>query len=200
MNPDNHKTKITAKQLTISAILLAICILSQYFKNVSVFITGPIINACLVLAVLSVGLTCGVILSVITPVTAYLITANPLMSMIPAIIPMIMIGNTVMVIVVYFTFGCREKDRQSRINVEKLLTIRNCAGAVMASVLKAGVMALSISLWLIPAYVPEASPMFQQIPVLQMTFSVFQLITAIIGFVYAYLIWKPLNKMITSGE
>lgn len=48
--------KITTKQITTTAVLLAICIVSQFFKNTSVYITGPVINACLILAVLSVGI------------------------------------------------------------------------------------------------------------------------------------------------
>ena len=57
--------KISTKQITTTAVLLAICIVSQFFKNASVYITGPIINACLILAVLSVGTACGLILAVV---------------------------------------------------------------------------------------------------------------------------------------
>ena len=84
--------KVTTKQITITAVLLAICIASQFFKNVSVYITGPVINT-LILAVLSVGVGCGLILAVVTPVTAFLIAGSPIMSAIPAIIPCIMAGN-----------------------------------------------------------------------------------------------------------
>lgn len=70
--------KITTKQITTTAVLLAICIVSQFFKNTSVYITGPVINACLILAVLSVGIPCGIILSVITPVTSFFINGSPI--------------------------------------------------------------------------------------------------------------------------
>ena len=76
--------KITTKQITTTAVLLAICIVSQFFKNTSVYITGPIINACLIIAALGAGMACGIILSVITPVTSFLITGSPIMSAIPA--------------------------------------------------------------------------------------------------------------------
>ena len=85
--------KITTKQITTTAVLLAICIVSQFFKNTSVYITGPVINACLILAVLSVGIPCGIILSVITPVTSFFITGSPIIGAIPAIMPCIMAGN-----------------------------------------------------------------------------------------------------------
>ena len=76
--------KITTKQITTTAVLLAICIVSQFFKNTSVYITGPVINACLILAVLSMGIPCGIILSVITPVTSFFITGSPIIGAIPS--------------------------------------------------------------------------------------------------------------------
>ena len=44
--------KLTTKQITTTAVLLAICIVSQFFKNLSVYLTGPIINAALILTVI----------------------------------------------------------------------------------------------------------------------------------------------------
>ncbi len=66
--------KIKTKQITVTAIMLAICLVSQFFKNLSVYITGPIINAALILTVLYAGMACGIILSIITPVTSFFIT------------------------------------------------------------------------------------------------------------------------------
>ena len=51
--------KMKTRQITVSAIMLAICIASQFFKNLSVYITGPVINAALILTVLYAGLACG---------------------------------------------------------------------------------------------------------------------------------------------
>ena len=56
--------KMKTRQITVTAIMLAICIASQFFKNLSVYITGPIINAALILTVLYAGLACGIILSI----------------------------------------------------------------------------------------------------------------------------------------
>ena len=53
----------------MTGVLLAICIVSQFFKNLSIFITGPVVNTCIILAVLMINLACGIILSIITPVT-----------------------------------------------------------------------------------------------------------------------------------
>lgn len=70
--------KITTKHLVQTALLLAICIASQYFKNLSVYITGPIVNATIIIAVLSVGLFSGLLLSIIAPITAFFLPALPL--------------------------------------------------------------------------------------------------------------------------
>lgn len=173
--------KLTAKQITTTGILLAICIVSQIFKNISVFITGPIINACLILAVLGVGLGCGVILAVITPVTAFLITGSPLMAAIPAIIPSVMAGNIILVICVYL--------------LHKKWNHKGALAASMAlgTVGKAAFMGILIAGVLIPNFLPEG--MVAAKHTAQLTFSLFQLITAAIGSVYAYLIWIPLKKV-----
>ena len=89
--------KIKTKQITVTAIMLAICLVSQFFKNLSVYITGPIINAALILTVLYAGMACGIILSIITPVTSFFITGSPVMAAIPAMFPCIMIGNIILV-------------------------------------------------------------------------------------------------------
>ena len=85
--------KIKTKQITVTAIMLAICLVSQFFKNLSVYITGPIINAALILTVLYAGMACGIILSIITPVTSFFITGSPVMAAIPAMFPCIIIGT-----------------------------------------------------------------------------------------------------------
>ena len=178
--------KITAKQITTTAILLAICIVSQFFKNLSVYITGPIINACLILAVLSVGMVCAIILAVITPVTAFFISGSPIMAAIPAILPCVMIGNVILVLGIGLIMK-KVKGNGGLI-----------AGMAAGSVLKALFMGVFISLILIPNLIPEA--MVPKMGVFQMTFSLTQLITAVIGSVYAFIIWIPLKKVMADGS
>ena len=89
--------KLKSRQITVTAILLAICIGSQFFKNLSVYLTGPIINAALILAVIYAGPACGIILGIITPITSFFITGSPVMAAIPAMFPCIMIGNIILV-------------------------------------------------------------------------------------------------------
>ena len=178
-----RELKVSAKQITTTAVLLAICILSQFLKNLSVYITGPIINACLIIAVLSVGLTCAIILSVITPVTAFFITGSPIMAAVPLLIPAIMIGNIVLVVIV-----ARLKGRGMSGN-----KIMLPASMIIGSILKAAVMGILIAVIILPNMLPE--PMLPKLGALQMQFSLTQLITALIGSVYAYVIWIPLKKV-----
>ncbi|MCR5716469.1 MAG: ECF transporter S component [Lachnospiraceae bacterium] len=178
--------KISTKQIALAGLLLAVCIVSQFFKNISVFITGPIINACLILALFAVGMIPAIILCVITPVTAFLITGNPVMAAIPAMMPMIMIGNAVLVICIY-VIGYQTRGRM-------------ILGMAVGSIVKALVMGLTISAWLLPMYLPEA--MQPKLSALQWNFSMVQLITALIGCVIAYYLWIPLKKVVadTSEE
>lgn len=192
MNPENGKGSINdlTWHMAVTAILLAICVASQFMKNLSVYITGPIVNLCLIVAIMTVGVWWAVVLAVITPVTAFLITASPVMQMVPAMIPMIMLGNAVLVITACYFF------KPSFAGAGEKFAVKNAAIAVCCCVAKALFMGLTISLWLLPSYIPEGTPLREKLPVFQTTFSVTQLITAIIGFVYFYIIWKPVRKMV----
>ena len=173
----NDKTK----KITTAAALLAICIVSQFFKNFSVYITGPIINACLILAVVYCGLFWSVIIAILTPVTAFLITGAPVMKAVPAIMPLVMAGNIVLV-VVFWLFMKKSKT-----------IVKFIAGGVIASVAKGAFMALTISYGVL-AVVTLPEPMQAKLPVLRMTYSVTQLFTALIGVVYSFVIWAALKK------
>ena len=162
--------KLKTRQITVTAILLAICIVSQFFKNLNVYITGPIINAALILTTVYAGLACGIILSVITPITSFFITGSPIMAAIPAMFPCIMIGNIILVLAVALL--------RSKFGKKAGLPVSIVIGAV----LKALFMGILISLIILPLHV------------LQLQFSVTQLITALIGGVYAIIILAVLRN------
>ncbi len=185
--------KITTKQLVQTALLLAICIASQYFKNLSVYITGPIVNLTIILAVLSVGLWSGLLLSIIAPVTAFFFTGSPIMSAIPLMFPAVMAGNAVLAVTVWYF--------QKKTSFKWRLP----AGLIAGSVLKAVFMGIVIVLIILPIFgdniasklpKPEALPMV--LATAKVTFSVTQLTTALIGSVLAYLIWMPLKKYLKT--
>ena len=185
--------KITTKQLVQTALLLAICIASQYFKNLSVYITGPIVNLTIILAVLSVGLWSGLLLSIIAPVTAFFFTGSPIMAAIPLMFPAVMAGNAVLAVTVWYF--------QKKTSFKWRLP----AGLIAGSVLKAVFMGIVIVLIILPIFgdniasklpKPEALPMV--LATAKVTFSVTQLTTALIGSDLAYVIWMPLKKYLKA--
>ncbi|SFU70476.1 ECF transporter S component [Butyrivibrio sp. M55] len=185
------ENKFGTRQIATTAVLLAICIVSQVFKNLSIFITGPIVNTCIVLAVLMVNLPCGIILSIITPITAYMIAMSPVMMAVPAIIIFIMLGNIVLAVAVEFLF--KKSFMGSGNNVFR---ISNMARAILCSLAKGVFMGATISMWLLPAFIPEQSPLRNKLPVFQKTFSVFQFLTACIGFVYVFIVYTVLKRAV----
>ena len=172
--------KLKTRQITVTAILLAICIVSQFFKNLSVYLTGPIINAALILAVIYAGPACGIILGIITPITSFFITGSPIMAAIPAMFPCIMIGNIILVGAVALLRKKCGKTAGLPISI------------VIGAILKALFMGVAISLIILPNMLPpKMQPMMH---VLQLQFSVTQLITALIGGVYALIIYAVFRK------
>ena len=185
--------KITTKQIVQTAFLLAICIASQYFKNLSVYITGPIVNLTIILAVLAVGLWSGLVLSIIAPITAFFFTGSPIMAAIPLMFPAVMAGNAVLAVSVWYF---QEKTS---------FKWRLPAGLIAGSVLKAIFMGVVIVLIILPIFgdniasklpKPEALPTV--LAAAKVTFSITQLITALIGSALAYVIWMPLKKYLKA--
>ena len=179
------------KEIAATALLLAICIASQVFKNLSVFITGPIVNTCIILTVLLVNLPCALAMCVITPVTAYFIAASPVMQAVPGIVPLIMLGNAVLAVAVHFLF-------KPTISEDSFVNVKSVIMAVVSSSLKGIVMAVTISLWLLPRFIPAESPLYANLGKFQMTFSVIQLVTALIGFVYVFILLIPITRMMDN--
>ena len=184
--------KITVKQITQTALLLALCILSQYFKNLSVYITGPIVNAILIIATLAIGLFAGVTISIIAPITAFFFTGSPIMAAIPLMFPVVMIGNIIIVLCTYY--------------FEKKLSFKGHlpVGLVVGSVVKAVFMGVVIVLILLPmfssniaAHLPKLEMLPKVLATAKVTFSVTQLVTALIGSLLAWLIWLRLEKVVS---
>lgn len=191
---EKSKTSFGVRQIAITALLLAICIVSQFFKNLSVFITGPIVNVCLVLCVTLVNLPCAIALSIITPLTAYIIAASPVMMAVPGIIPLIMLGNVVIVVATHFLL---KKDVLAS---KSIVTVKTAIMAVVCALLKGVFMGLTISLWLLPTFIPAESPLRAKMSVFQTTFSLYQFLTACIGFVYFFIIVFALKKVMKNGD
>jgi len=101
-----------------------------------------------------------------------------------------MLGNVVLVVSTHFIL---KKDLDT-MNLDGINSLKLIIKAVLCSLLKAVFMGLTISLWLLPTFVPEQSPLRQKMPVFQYTFSVVQFITALIGFIYFVIIFVALKN------
>lgn len=187
--------KLTTKRLVQTAFLLAICIASQYFKNLSVYVTGPIVNTTIIIATLAIGLWSGILISVIAPVTAFFFTGSPIMAAIPLMFPVVMAGNAVLAVSVWYF--------QEKLPFKWKLP----AGLVAGSILKAVFMGAVVILIILPVFggnvagklpKPEALP--KVLATAKVTFSVTQLITALIGSALAYIIWIPLKNNLIKED
>jgi len=163
--------RITTKQLTTTALLLALCIVFQCMKGLSVYLTGSAVNCILVIATLYCGLFSGTCIAMLTPVVAYFIGATPVMNMIPLMMLVIMIGNELIVLFVWLF-------RTKRLEIGMLL-----GAAVKALFLWATVW--SVMLPVFGAKLP--APM---VAAVKTTFSITQFVTACIGSVIAWVIYK----------
>ncbi len=198
--------KFTTRGLVQTGLLLAVCIASQFFKNLSVYLTGPIVNTTIILAVLAVGLWSGILIGVIAPVSAFFISGSPIMAAIPLMFPVIMGGNIILAVCVQFFYA--KKGNSGKSNTSKgSASQRLIKGLILGSVLKAAFMGAVIVLILLPSFgsniatrlpKPEALP--GVLATARITFSLTQLVTALTGSLLAYLIWIPLKKYLEKGD
>lgn len=187
--------KLTTRELAQTALLLAICIASQYFKNLSVYITGPVVNTTIIIAVLAVGLWSGIVISIIAPVTAFFFTGSPIMAAIPLMFFVVMAGNAILAVSVWYF-----QEKQS-------FKWHLPAGMIVGSVWKAIFMGVVVVLIVLPVFgnnVANRLPKPEALPAVlataRVTFSVTQLITALMGSALAYILWIPLKKYLKNGQ
>ena len=173
--------KITTKKIAMTAVLLALAIASQFLKNLSVYVTGSIINLILIIAVLYVGVGCASIIAIVTPITSFLITGSPIMAAMPLVMPAVMLGNEVLVLVV----GLLKKMP---------LAVK----VVLAAVVKAAVMGVLISLIIIPVFGPDSGLPEKALAAAKLTFSLTQLIAALIGGILACIIFPLVKKGVNT--
>lgn len=168
--------KITTKQLTTTALLLAICVVFQSMKILSTYLTGSAVNCILVIATLYCGIFSGTCIAILAPVIAYFIGATPIVNMIPLMMLVIMIGNELLVL-------C------SGLLYEKRLEL----GLLLGCVTKA------VFLWLVVWY--AVLPVFgaklpaPMVLTVKTTFSLTQFITACVGSLIAWIIYKRMGKI-----
>lgn len=163
------------KQLTTTALLLAVCVVFQLLKGFSVYLTGSAVNAVLLMAGLIVGPSAGISIAIIAPIVAYLVGATPIINMIPMMLPVIMLGNIIIV-----SMACLWKKMNLKL------------GLLLGSVLKAAFLWVSVWWIILPLFaqnVPE-----KIVLAAKSSFSLTQLITALIGSAMAFLVVSRLTR------
>ena len=163
--------KISTKRITTTALLLALCIVFQSMKGLSIYLTGSAVNCILVIATLYCGLFSGTCIAILTPVVAYFMGATPIMNMIPLMMLVIMVGNELIVLCVWLF-------HKKRMEV----------GMLLGCVTKAFFLWLAVWFAVLPIFgtkLPE--PMVMTV---KTTFSITQFVTACIGSVIAWVIYK----------
>ena len=170
--------QLYTRVLTRTALLLALCVAVQQFKNLSQFITGPLVNLILLLAALAVGLGSGLCIAVLSPILAFLIAPSPVMQLMPQLMVLVAAGNAALVV-------CAWALRRQ----QKLYWVGFLAGAVA----KVAVMAAGLQFVLLPLFGDVLNE--KQVATVSTLFGLNQLITALIGGALCAVLWPLLRKV-----
>lgn len=180
--------KIKTKKIAEAGLLFAIILLMQTIKNISAFISGPVINAVLVIAAIELGIWWGVVFSVITPLTSILIAPMSPTTMITQAtygvnLPVIMIGNIIFVIFAYYG---KKKGKKEFI-----------AGLILGAVVKWLFMWGSADLII--------KPLFQQnlgklVVAVNKVFSTLQLYSGLLGAIIIYPVSRAISALRKKDE
>lgn len=160
------KEKGTALWITQTAVLIALLIVIQIVTSSSgnTLVTGSCVNCLLILSVILCGPRTGLWVAALSPVAAKLLGIGPLWSL----IPVIMLGNSVLVMIWHFCLNGRGLSGRWRY-LAALIT----AAVAKFAVLYVGIVKIVIPLIL---HLPE-----KQGAMISHLFSVPQLVTALVG-------------------
>ena len=161
------------KRIAIQGAMLAIMLVFQTMKGISVFITGPIVNIVLITVTYYFGFSSGVLFSVIAPITSFFITPNPILKAVPAIVVFIALGNIVLCLFINLL-----KNRNLVLNL------------FVASTLKGLFMTLSISLIIVSIATNSGVLAPPLAAAAKTSFSVIQFATAYIASFISYFVLK----------
>ena len=163
--------------IVLTAVLLALCVVVQSLKGLSVYAAGSSVNMILIITTLSVGLSGGLVIAVATPIIAYFLGLTPIMQLIPLMVFVVMLGNATIVLFAYLG--------RSRALIPCLMA---------GSVLKAVVLWILVWYAVLPIFgtaVPEAMQ-----TAVRISFSVTQLVTALTGSAIAYVIYGRVKRLL----
>ncbi len=175
------------QKITRTALLIAILFVIQYFKNISAYISGPIVNTILLIATFYIGIPSGILLSIIAPVSSYFIAGGAAMTFLMTqtkftALPIIIIGN-----IIYVLFSAIIYNQKNNLNL--------ILGLTVSSVLKWLFMFLSADFIIKPLFEENLG---EKIAILGKIFGTLQLYAAIVGSIIFYLIFKIITIKSTS--
>lgn len=191
--------KLTTKQLTITALMLAISVASMFFKNINPLISGPIVNLCLIFTTLTAGIYAGLLLSIITPIASFAITGSPIIAAVPTIMPCIAAGNFILVLAVGIGVPMIEKlleGKKIKRAVKDIITLipSLLAGSVLKFIFMA-VLIVKIILPTLGAALPAPA-----VNTATYMFSTLQLVTALIASGFCCVIWPLIKPAILKAN
>jgi len=157
------------------ALLIVAQLVTRPFGNS--FLTGSLNNMLFILTVMVCGLSSAMILSVISPIIAFLMGMAPFLPFVPVIIA----GNIVLVVLWYF-IALRDADSGKA---------RKVIALIVAAVVKFTILYFGIVHLVVPLVLGLGEP---QASVVSAAFSWPQIITASIGGVLALLLFPVLRK------
>ena len=166
--------KINVASITKLALLLAIIAMIQMFGRLipnGNLVVGSIVNACLLIAVATVGLRGAAILSFLAPFTSLISNHAPIAAALLPFAPVIVVGNFVYAAIFYY-----------------MMKKNKIAGVALGSVAKFGILYVGVTVFLSLMSFPKFAA------VLLVLFSWPQLITALIGGFIALTVIKRLEK------
>lgn len=183
---DMENKKLSTAWITKTAVGIALVVVAQLIGkmipaiavifgpfSVSQLITGTLVNFILVMMVLTVGVSSGITVGILSSILATLIGVGPIF---PIITPFIAIGNAVLVVCYYFIY--KEES-----------TVRFCTAILGAAIAKCAF--LSVTVPFILNYIPDMKE--PQAKMLTIMFSWPQGITALCGGILGFLAY-PLIK------
>lgn len=166
------------KKLVRTALLLSLALVFQIgFRQFAQPLVGPLINMTLILATLMVGPISAIFIGIMTPMIAFMVG---ILGLAP-IIPIIAIGNALLVIGFYFISNIM-KNKWG-----------NWVGICIAALIKFGFLAMAVRV-ILPLFIPKVPP------AVITTFSSPQLITALIGGILALIIYPMIGRNLSKGD
>lgn len=168
----------TTKKLVQTGLMLALALVFQIgFASFAQVAVGPLVNMVLFITVMMVSPISAIIVGIFTPIIAFIVGVMPM----PVLVPVIGVGNALLVIVFSFFYS------------KKKMKFSEYIGLFVSALAKFAFLAMAIRM-IVPMFVPKVPPAL----VTALSFN--QFITAMVGGVIALIIVKVLNNILYQNK